>query len=121
MGISLNHNAEKIIFELLIQQAHLFYSTYEAYFRNLTDNKSSDINALILDYLTMAGYSNAAKKFSKEARLKPQQDHASMVARQQIQHSIHQGDVQTAIEALNDLDPEVGQHDVFPVPLPCLL
>ncbi|KAK7956667.1 uncharacterized protein PG986_005889 [Apiospora aurea] len=70
-----------------------------------------DINALILDYLTMAGYSNAAKKFSKEARLKPQQDHASIVARQQIQRSIHQGNVQTAIEALNDLDPEILDTD----------
>jgi len=68
----------------------------------------------------MAGYSNAAKKFSKEAQLKPQQDHASIVARQQIQHSIHQGDVQTAIEALNDLDPEVGQHDFFSSTFPSL-
>ncbi|KAJ8128506.1 hypothetical protein O1611_g5127 [Lasiodiplodia mahajangana] len=33
----------------------------------------SDINALILDYLTVAGYPNAAAKFSSEANLQPQQ------------------------------------------------
>ncbi|KAL3960534.1 hypothetical protein ACCO45_005651 [Purpureocillium lilacinum] len=38
----------------------------------------SDINALILDYLTMEGYPNAAAKFSKEANLQPQQDSASI-------------------------------------------
>lgn len=67
----------------------------------------SDINALILDYLTMEGYPNAAAKFSQEANLQPQQDTCSILARQQIQNCIHGGDIQTAIETLNDLDPEV--------------
>lgn len=71
------------------------------------DDCPSDINALILDYLTMAGYPNAAAKFSTEANLQPQQDDESITARQQIQNSIHKGDIQTAIDALNDLDPEV--------------
>lgn len=67
----------------------------------------SDINALILDYLTMEGYPNAAAKFSKEANLQPQQDGASILARQEIQNSIHSGNIQTAIETLNEFDPEV--------------
>lgn len=55
----------------------------------------------------MEGYPNAAANFSKEANLQPQQEATSVQARQEIQNSIHGGNIQTAIEALNDLDPEV--------------
>lgn len=72
----------------------------------------SDINALILDYLTMEGYPNAAARFSKEANLHPQQDVASIRARQAIQNCIHSGNIQFAIEMLNELDPEV-RHTTF--------
>jgi hypothetical protein len=67
----------------------------------------SDINALILDYLTMEGYPNAAANFSKEANLPPQQETSSIVARQEIQNLIHSGQVEMALKALNDYDPEV--------------
>jgi hypothetical protein len=72
-----------------------------------TLSPSSDINALILDYLTVAGYPNAAQKFSAEANLPAQQESGSIVARQEIQRAIHRGDIATAISDLNDLDPEV--------------
>ena len=62
---------------------------------------------MILDYLTMEGFPNAAANFSKEAKLRPQQENGSILARQQIQNSIHSGDIQKAIETLNELDPEV--------------
>jgi len=71
----------------------------------------SDINALILDYLTMEGYPNAAARFSKEANLQPQQDTSAIRARQQIQNCIHSGNIQTAIETLNELDPEILDKD----------
>lgn len=67
----------------------------------------SDINALILDYLTLEGYPMAAAKFSKEANLQLQQEDVAIKARQQIKQHIHNGNIQQAIEALNDLDPEV--------------
>lgn len=70
----------------------------------------SDINALILDYLTTEGYPSAAAKFSKEANLSPRREEESVKARQQIQHSIHMGSIQDAIEALNDLEPQVSLH-----------
>jgi hypothetical protein len=69
---------------------------------------NSDINALILDYLTTEGYPSAAAKFSKEANLNPRQEEESVKARQQIQHSIHLGSIQDAIEALNELEPQVS-------------
>lgn len=56
----------------------------------------------------MEGYPNAAEKFSKEANIPPQQDILSIRTRQEIQNSIHTGNIQTAIETLNDLDPEVS-------------
>ncbi|CAI6087766.1 unnamed protein product, partial [Clonostachys chloroleuca] len=71
----------------------------------------SDINALILDYLTMEGYSMAAAKFSKEANLQPQQDDASIRSRQEIQHYIHIGNFEAAIESLNEYDPAILDED----------
>lgn len=56
----------------------------------------------------MEGYPSAAAKFSEEAKLQPQQDTSAIRARQQIQNCIHSGNIQTAIETLNELDPEVG-------------
>ncbi|PHH78149.1 hypothetical protein CDD80_7323 [Ophiocordyceps camponoti-rufipedis] len=84
-----------------------------AFERRIEEVKShkSDINALILDYLTMEGYPNAAAKFSKEANLQPQQDCASIRTRQEIQNFIHSGNIQSAIETLNDLDPQILDDD----------
>lgn len=70
-------------------------------------NVDSDLNALILDYLTMEGYPQAAAKFSREANLQPMQDDPVVKDRQKIKQLIHEGKVQEAIEELNDLDPEV--------------
>ncbi|KAI3401396.1 hypothetical protein diail_11480 [Diaporthe ilicicola] len=71
----------------------------------------SDINALILDYLTMEGYPQAAANFSKEANLQPMQEDPAIKARQKIRNLIHQGHIQNAIESLNDLDPEILDLD----------
>ncbi len=70
----------------------------------------SDINALILDYLTTEGYPSAAARFSKEANLRPQQEEESVKARRQIQHSIHSGNIQEAVGALNELEPQVSRR-----------
>ena len=65
------------------------------------------MNALILDYLTVGGYSRAAASFAAEANLAPQQDNESVRIRQGIRHAIHDGKIREAIQALNDMDPEV--------------
>ena len=85
-----------------------------AQFMLTLDTIDSDINALILDYLTTEGYPSAAAKFSKEANLRPQQEEESVKARQQIQHSIHLGSIQDAIVALNELEPQVSQIQTSP-------
>ena len=68
----------------------------------------SDINVLILDYLTAEGYPTAAEKFSKEANLKPIKQQESVVLRNRIKHDIHLGSIQNAIEAINELNPQVS-------------
>lgn len=59
----------------------------------------------------MEGYPNAAAKFSSEANLDPHQDGVSIRARQEIQSHIHSGNIQAAIEAVNELDPEILDED----------
>ncbi|CZT07056.1 related to LisH motif-containing protein [Rhynchosporium agropyri] len=69
--------------------------------------KITDINALIFDYLITEGYPSAAAKFSKEANLRLPHAEESLRARRQIQHSIQSGNIKEAVEALNELEPQV--------------
>jgi hypothetical protein len=82
----------------------------------MTNMIDSDINALILDYLTAEGYPSAADKFSKEANLKPIEQQESVRLRNQIKHDIHLGSIQDAIEALNELNPQVSHSKVLRQP-----
>ena len=90
-----------------LQESSIFHP------QTLTCVLDSDINALILDYLTTEGYPSAAAKFSTEANLRPNQEEESVKARQAIQHAIHLGSIQDAIEALNDLEPQVSGAQIF--------
>ncbi len=65
----------------------------------------------------MEGYPQAAANFSKEANLQPQQENYSIQERQQIQNSIHMGHIEDAINALNELDPEVRSETCRILPL----
>lgn len=86
----------------------------------LADNEPSDINALILDYLTMEGYPQAAANFSKEANLNSQQDKSFVHTRQQIRSAIHNGKIDEAITLLNHFNPEVSIAVHYLVSLPFL-
>jgi glucose-induced degradation protein 8 len=79
----------------------------------------SDINTLILDYLTTEGYSDAAAKFRKEANVRPHQEEESIKARQNIRHAIHLGHIEEALDALNELEPYVSTHYYFTFPSLC--
>jgi glucose-induced degradation protein 8 len=67
----------------------------------------SDINNLIMDYLVTEGYPSAAQKFAAEANIQPRADFESITERVEIRESIHRGDLQTAIEKINELNPQV--------------
>ena len=61
-----------------------------------------------MDYLINEGYPDAAKKFAAEANIQqPPGDTETIEERVEIRNAILDGDIQTAIERINDLDPDV--------------
>jgi glucose-induced degradation protein 8 len=72
-----------------------------------------------MDYLITEGYPSAAEKFAMEANIDRRPDHSFIEQRVQIRDSIHRGDLQQAIELMNDLNPEVSvkRRPTIPVPM----
>ncbi|KAI9801784.1 MAG: hypothetical protein M1825_003156 [Sarcosagium campestre] len=60
-----------------------------------------------MDYLINEGYPVAAKNFASEAKIQPTEDFASIQERVEIRNAIHQGDIQKAIEKINDLGHQI--------------
>lgn len=60
-----------------------------------------------MDYLITNGYPAAAKKFAVEANIQPRADIESIQERVEIRTAIHSGNIQAAIEKINDLNPQV--------------
>ncbi|KAI9835785.1 MAG: hypothetical protein M1837_003669 [Sclerophora amabilis] len=77
--------------------------------RRVDDVKPSktDINFVIMDYLINEGYPSAAKKFALEANIQPTEDVASIQERVEIRNAIHAGDIQSAIEKINELGSQI--------------
>ena len=68
----------------------------------------SDLNNLVMNYLIIEGYESAALKFAQEANITPQYQFYDIQDRVQIRSAIHSGDIDTAIQSINDLYPEVS-------------
>jgi len=66
-----------------------------------------DLNRLVMDYLVVEGYRSAAEEFGKEANLAAPVDLDSIERRMNIRDAIYRGDVEDAIEKVNDLNPEI--------------
>ena len=60
-----------------------------------------------MDYLITNGYPAAAKKFAVEANIQPNEDVDSIQERVDIRTAIHVGDIQSAVEKINELNPQV--------------
>lgn len=69
-----------------------------------------DLNRLIMDYLVIEGYKDAAERFSNETGLSPLVDLESIENRMNIRSAIQRGDVDDAIGRVNELDPEVSRR-----------
>lgn len=67
-----------------------------------------DLNRLVMDYLVIEGYKEAAENFARESGLEPLLDFESIQSRMNVRNAIQQGNVQEAIERINDLNPEVS-------------
>ena len=70
-----------------------------------------DVNNFIMDYLITQGYPQAAERFAREAKISLNFDleikSQTIQDRVQIREAIHRGDLQSAIELINELDPQV--------------
>ncbi|KAI3621841.1 LisH motif domain-containing protein [Moniliophthora roreri] len=66
-----------------------------------------DLNRLIMDYLVIEGYKSAAQEFATEASIPPQVDMDSIESRMGIREALQRGDVESAIDRVNELNPEI--------------
>lgn len=69
---------------------------------------SSDLNKVIMDYLTSEGYPLAAQRFALEANMHPLPDVDSIQERVDIREAIDSGNIHTAIEKINELNPQAS-------------
>ncbi|EEA26084.1 hypothetical protein TMatcc_005663 [Talaromyces marneffei ATCC 18224] len=83
--------------------------SWQRFERKVDEVKPSktDINYLVMDYLVTNGYPAAAKRFAVEANIQPKADIESIQERVEIRGAIHSGDIQTAIEKINELSPQI--------------
>lgn len=61
-----------------------------------------------MEYLIKEGYPAAAQKFAAEANMPYKPDYEAIQARVAIREAIYSGSIQTAIEKINELAPQVG-------------
>lgn len=61
-----------------------------------------------MEYLISEGYPEAAQRFSHEANIEPELDVDSIQERVEIREAIASGDIQSAIEKINELNPQVS-------------
>eukprot|EP00743_Colponemidia_sp_Colp-15_P006655 GILK01007175.1.p1 GENE.GILK01007175.1~~GILK01007175.1.p1 ORF type:complete len:237 (-),score=42.27 GILK01007175.1:300-980(-) len=66
-----------------------------------------DLNKLVMNYLVIEGYKEAAEKFKQESGTAPNVDVNSIDDRMAIRAALQRGDVVNAIERVNDLNPEI--------------
>ena len=60
-----------------------------------------------MEYLVREGFREAAQKFQQETGINPGLEPSVMESQIKIRHAIESGDVQTAVESVNDLDPDI--------------
>ncbi|KAL8862146.1 MAG: hypothetical protein Q9178_001602 [Gyalolechia marmorata] len=71
----------------------------------------TDLNAVVMDYLISEGYPSAAQKFASEANIQPTSAVDTIQERVAIREAIYRGDIQNAIERINELNPMLLEKD----------
>lgn len=66
-----------------------------------------DMNYLIMNYLVVEGYAEAAKAFQEESGTEPGVDFEALAERNAIRKAVQAGSIEEAIERVNDLNPEI--------------
>ncbi|KAL2800049.1 CTLH/CRA C-terminal to lish motif domain-containing protein [Aspergillus keveii] len=82
--------------------------TWHNFERKVDDVKPSktDMNRLVMDYLVTNGYPAAAQKFAHEANIQTV-DADAIQERVEIRTAIYSGNIQSAIEKINELNPQI--------------
>eukprot|EP00850_Spirogloea_muscicola_P024876 SM001679S02932 [mRNA] locus=s1679:28:1329:+ [translate_table: standard] len=71
------------------------------------DVRKGDMNRLVMDFLVTEGYLDAAERFRDEAGVQPDIELGTITDRTAVRQAIQAGNVQDAIEKVNDLNPEI--------------
>jgi hypothetical protein len=79
---------------------------WEAKLSTVQVNKN-DLNKLVMNYLVIQGYKDAAEKFAVEANISPNVDLCTIQDRMNVRTAVESGNIDEAIERVNDLDPEI--------------
>lgn len=66
-----------------------------------------DMNRVVMNFLVTEGYVDAARVFERESGTGPGVDLDQITDRMDIRKAVQSGDVEQAIERVNDLDPEI--------------
>lgn len=69
--------------------------------------KKEDMNKLIMNFLVTEGYVDAARTFATESDTQPGVDLNTITDRMEIRKAIQTGNVEAAVERVNDLNPEI--------------
>ena len=72
------------------------------------------INKLVMDYLITEGYPESAQALAEEANINPNAELELIQERVEIRNLIYAGDIQTAIERINELNPQVRTATLLP-------
>ncbi|KAL4458736.1 hypothetical protein ABPG75_013601 [Micractinium tetrahymenae] len=69
--------------------------------------RKEDMNRVVMNFLVTEGYVDAARVFERESGTAPGVDLDQITDRMDIRKAVQSGDVEQAIERVNDLDPEI--------------
>jgi hypothetical protein len=69
--------------------------------------RKEDMNKLIMNFLVTEGYVDAAEKFQLESGTEPDTDLGTITDRVAVRKALQNGNVEDAIEKVNDLNPEI--------------
>ncbi|KAI5435915.1 Glucose-induced degradation complex subunit [Lathyrus oleraceus] len=69
--------------------------------------RKEDMNKLVMNFLVPEGFVEVAEKFCKEFGTEPDIDLATITGRMAVKKAVQSGNVEDAIEKVNDLNPEM--------------
>ncbi|XP_066341607.1 protein GID8 homolog [Miscanthus floridulus] len=75
--------------------------------------RKEDMNRLVMNFLITEGFVDAADKFCIESGTQPEIDLATITDRMEVKRAIQSGNVQEAIEKINDLNPTEGSAHFY--------